>query len=126
MTSPHNGGSEGRGGGGVRESTVRALLPTILDACRHHSCQVCGEGTFSNSNSNNNNSINEEQWKGWGYILLSTIVTTCPSLGHTVKIAMCDAIVDGLVAVKTKRGSKCNVYSTMKKRCAYMVDIYNH
>ena len=119
MTSPNNngGGNEGGGGGGgVRESTVRALLPTILDACRHYSsCQVVsGERTFSSNSNSNNNSNNSnfnnnelEQWKGWGYILLSTIVTTCPSLGHTAKVAMCDAIVDGLVgSVKTKkRGS---------------------
>ena len=130
MKSPNNGGSEGRGGGGggggVCESTVRALLPTILDACRHHSRQVVeavvvgeeGEGKFiSNSNSSNNNgngNNNEDQWKGWGYILLSTIVTTCPSLGHTVKVAMCDAIVDGLVAVKTRGGSSSSSSSKTK------------
>jgi hypothetical protein len=127
MKSPYNGGSEGRGGGGgVCESTVRAMLPTILDACRHHSCQVEAvvveeeEGKFGNngnsSNNDGNGNNNEDQWKGWGYILLSTIVTTCPSLGHTVKVAMCDAIVDGLAAATTKSGGGSSSSSSSKTK----------
>jgi hypothetical protein len=37
--------------------------------------------------------------EGWGRILTSTLASYCPSLGWDAKVAVCDAIVDGLVVL---------------------------
>jgi len=88
--------------GGVRESYVRVLFPVVLSACKT-GC-VGGRKQKKESSISSSGSSGSErdvfhycpEWKEWGRILASTLATSCPFLGHNVKIALCDAIVDGL------------------------------
>lgn len=77
--------------GGVQESLVRVLIPIVLSSCKS------GGG-------------NEEigycpEWKEWGRLLASTISMKCP-LSDNTKIALCDAIVEGLPTVGYDKGRK--------------------
>ncbi len=81
---------------GVRESYVRVLFPVVLSACKS------GLGGGRKTKGSEGVSKRDQyywycpEWKEWGRILASTLATSCPFLGEKVKIALCDAIVDGL------------------------------
>ena len=71
--------------GGVKESSVRVLLPPVCSACRHGGTgeDFCPE------------------LKGWGRILTGTLAASCP-LGGEVRAALCDAIAGGLPAANAR------------------------
>lgn len=69
--------------GGVQESLVRVLIPMVLSACKSSGNKEIGYCP---------------EWKEWGRLLASTISMKCP-LSDNTKIALCDAIVEGLPTV---------------------------
>lgn len=86
--------------GGVRESYVRALFPMVLSACKSgsgSSNENKGGGNQSRDDDGSNYHYYCSEWKEWGRILASTLALSCPFLGMNVKIALCDAIIDGLL-----------------------------
>jgi len=82
--------------GGVQESLVRVIIPMVLSACK--------------SGGGGNKEIGYcPEWKEWGRLLASTISMKCP-LSDNTKIALCDAIVEGLPTVGGNKERKKNSF----------------
>jgi len=78
--------------GGVQESLVRVIIPMVLSACK--------------SGGGGNKEIGYcPEWKEWGRLLASTISMKCP-LSDDAKVALCDAIVEGLPTVGVDKRRK--------------------
>jgi U3 small nucleolar RNA-associated protein 10 len=85
-TSSLSGGSAA----GVKESTVRILFAMVLSACK------CGNGGHHYC----------AEYKEWGRLMASSLATSCPSLSYDAKVALCDAIAEGMLTASTTSSKK--------------------
>ena len=110
------------GSGGVQESMIRILFPTVLSACKSNSSSnsSSSDGNTSSDGSSGSGSIMccPPEWKEWGRLLASTICMVCTSLSHDVKVAFCDAIVDGLPSMVVNNDNKGK--QQKKKKLSFM------